>query len=190
MNKLIFLTLALATSALSAIAQERFTERLTAEQRKAAGLDQLTPEQLAALDALVKMDRDLGERRVVEKARQELREEVKAEVKAAVKAEVAAEVKAEVAAQVKEQTREEVKREEEQRRVAETRVLGRIKGKFSGWSGNTVFELENGQKWRQIGTDVYYVSPVDSPAVLIEKVFGGWRLYDQQGGWVKVIRIK
>jgi hypothetical protein len=186
MKTLLFLVMMLAAGAVSAVAQERFTERLTPEQRKAAGLDQLTPEQLAALDALVKMDRALGERRVVEQARQELREEVKA----AVKEELKAEVKAEVAAQVKEQARDEVKREEEQRRVAETRVLGKIKGRFSGWSGNTVFELENGQKWRQIGSDVYYVSPVDSPAVLIEKVFGGWRLYDQQGGWVKVQRIK
>jgi hypothetical protein len=190
MKKSFLLALVFIFGSGAAIGQERFTERLTPEQRKAAGLDLLTAEQLAALDALVKMDRESGERRVVEKAKQEARQELREEVKAAVKEELKAEVKAEVAAQVKEQARDEVKREEEQRRVAETRVLGKIKGKFSGWSGNTVFELENGQKWRQIGSEVYYVSPVDSPAVLIEKVFGGWRLYDQQGGWVKVVRIK
>ena len=31
---------------------------------------------------------------------------------------------------------------------------------------------------------------IQTPAVLIEKVFGSWRLYDQAGGWVKVVRIK
>jgi len=61
---------------------------------------------------------------------------------------------------------------------------------ISGWDGATQFKLENGQVWRQTEPGVYYVKPVDSPAVLIEKVFGSWRLYDQNGGWVKVVRIK
>jgi len=158
----------------SVVAQERFSDRLTPEQRKAAGLDQLTPAQLAALDAMVKADQQQGVAQVREKARAELKEEVKAEVRKETKAQV----------QV------EVHKEEQQRRDAETRVLSRIAGKFSGWDGATQFKLENGQVWRQSESGVYYIKPVDSPAVLIEKVFGSWRLYDQNGGWVKVVRIK
>ncbi len=148
--------------ATSAAAQEKFTERLTVEERKLAGLDQLTPEQLAALDALVKRDRESGEKRV--------REEVTREVKA--------------------QAKVEVKKEEEEKQLAETRVLSRIVGRYDGWEGTTVFKLENGQVWRQASPDVHYVKSLESPAVLIEKVYGGWRLYDQNGGWVRVVRVK
>lgn len=151
-------------------AQENFTERLSPEERKAAGLDRLTPEQLAALNVLVKRDRDSGEKSLRAVVRAELKEEVKKEAKAEAKV--------------------EVRKETEERQIAETRVLSRIVGKFSGWDGKTIFKLENGQAWRQADPDVHYVKPVDSPAVLIEKVFGGWRLYDQEGGWVRVVRIK
>jgi hypothetical protein len=146
----------------TAFAQERFTDRLTAEERKAAGLGLLTPEQLAVLDALVRRDRESGEKRV--------REEVTREVKA--------------------QAKVEAQKEEDERQLAETRVLSRIVGRYDGWEGSTVFKLENGQVWRQASPDVHYVKSVESPAVLIEKVYGGWRLYDQNGGWVRVVRIK
>lgn len=160
------------------LAQSRFTERLTPEERKSAGLDQLTPEQLAALDALVKHDRDSGERVAREKIRKELREEVKAAVTA------------EVRAEVKQQSKAEIKKEVEEQRLAETRVLSRIQGRFDGWDGNTIFKLENGQVWKQAEPAMFYVKAVDSPAVLVEKVYGGWRLYYTDGGWVKVVRIK
>lgn len=152
------------------LAQSQFSERLTTEERQRAGLDQLTPAQLEALNALVKRDHDQGEKVVREKLRAEVRKEVSDEVK--------------------KQTKVEARKEEEERRTAEVRILSRIQGSFSGWSGNTIFKLENGQVWRQAETGDYYTKPTDSPAVLLEKVFGGWRLYDQNGGWVKVVRIK
>ena len=94
-------------------AQERFSERLSAEQRKATGLDQLSAAQLAALDALVKQDQRQGAVLVREKARAELRAEVKAEVK--------------------EQAIGEVRTELQKQQEAATRILSRIAGKFSGW---------------------------------------------------------
>lgn len=42
------------------VAQERFSQRLTSAERQAAGLDTLTPAQLAALDTLVQRDRESG----------------------------------------------------------------------------------------------------------------------------------
>jgi len=115
---------------------------------------------------------------VRDKVRAELREEVKAEVKA------------EVRAEAKKEARVEVTKELQAQRESEVRILSRIAGKYSGWDGATQFKLENGQVWKQNEPGVYYTKPVDSPAVLIEKVFGSWRLYDQQGGWVRVVRIK
>ncbi len=162
MRRAIYCLLVLGALAVNISAQEKFTERLTAEERKAAGLDQLTPEQLAALDALIKRDRVASE--------QHVREAVTRDVKM--------------------QARAEVRKEDENRRLAEARVLSRVVGRFSGWEGATLFKLENGQVWKQASPDVHYVTPVDSPAVLIEKVFGGWRLYDQDGGWVPVVRVQ
>ena len=155
-------------------AQERFTDRLSAEERKAAGLELLSAEQLAALNAMVQRDRQQGTEQVRAQAKAELREEVKAQVKA----------------EVREQAKTEVRAEQQKLREAETRILSRILGKYSGWEGATQFKLENGQVWRQAEPGVYYTNPVESPAVLIEKVFGAWRLYDQSGGWVRVVRIK
>ena len=160
--------------AVVAPAQERFTDRLSAEEKKAVGLDLLSPEQVAALNALVHRDRQQGAVQVREQAKAELREEVKAQVKAEVKA----------------LAKVEVQQEQQQARETETRVLSRIFGRYSGWDGSTQFKLENGQIWRQSEPGIFYTKPLDSPAVLIEKVFGGWRLYDQNGGWVRVVRIK
>jgi hypothetical protein len=151
------LSLCLALS-LSASAADRFSERLTEDERRAAGLHQLTPGQLAVLDKFVQREREGGERAVREKAT------------------------AEAKAQVRE--------EEKQRRVAETRVLSRLVGSFDGWSRGTEFRLENGQVWRHTGSDVRAVARVEAPAILIEKVFGGWRLYDASGGWCPVVRVK
>lgn len=139
-------------------ASESFSTRLTEAERRAAGLDQLTPEQLAALDAFVRREREGGEQAVREKA----------------------------TAEAKVQVREE----EKQKRAAETRVLSRLVGRFDGWSRGTEFRLENGQVWRHTGSDVRSVARVEAPAILIEKVFGGWRLYDASGGWCPVVRVK
>ena len=135
-------------------AQERFTDRLAAEEKKTMGLERLSPEQVAALNALVQRDRQHS------------------------------------AGQIREQAKAEAKTELQQAREAETRVLGRVVGKYSGWDGATQFRLENGQVWRQSEPGVFYTKPVENAAVLIEKVYGGWRLYDQNGGWVRVVRIK
>ena len=164
--KMVFLLGVVLAAASAAGAAERFSERLTPEQRKAAGLDLLSREQLAALDMLVAGDRTAGETQLREQVRSELRAEVKAEAKA------------------------EVKKEFDAQKMAGTRILSRIAGRFDGWEGRTVFKLENGQEWRQNEPGVVAVNPVESPPVLLEKLYGGWRLYYEGVGWVRVVRIK
>lgn len=162
MSALLFVVIVLTAGA----ASERFSQGLTEEERRVAGLDRLTAEQLAALDALVLREREGGEKAAGERARAELASEVKARVRA------------------------EVREEEKQRQLAATRVLSRLVGRYEGWARGTEFRLENGQVWRHTGSDVHYVTPVEAPAILIEKVFGGWRLYDAAGGWCPVTRVK
>ena len=62
-------------------------------------------------------------------------------------------------------------------RMAREKFQSRIVGEFSGWSGNTVFRLENGMVWRQDENDRFRLQPVDSPMVTIKPgLFGAWRL--------------
>lgn len=56
-------------------------------------------------------------------------------------------------------------------------VSSRIKGSFTGWDGNTVFELENGMIWEQADDDTFYIEEIQNPAVVIERgLFKTWRL--------------
>lgn len=62
-------------------------------------------------------------------------------------------------------------------RMAREAFRTRIVGEFSGWSGDTVFRLENGMVWRQDESDRFRLQPVDSPMVTISPgLFGSWRL--------------
>jgi hypothetical protein len=47
-------------------------------------------------------------------------------------------------------------------------IDSRIDGEFEGWSGHTVFPLENGQVWRQLGSQAAHAYRV-SPKVQIYK---------------------
>jgi len=52
-------------------------------------------------------------------------------------------------------------------------IKATIKGKFSGWSGKTIFKLSNGQVWRQrIKGNWRYRA--ESPSVEIKKNFMGY----------------
>ncbi len=161
-----------------------FVEQLTPEERRAAGIDQMSPAQQAALDRLAERYAREGAREVSEEAKQEIRRQAKAEVRAEVRAEVKEEVKAEAAAKAVAEAGRPV--------AAETvAIRSRIVGRFNGWSGSTVFRLENGQTWMQTdSTDSYWVPAVENPEVEIRPSrMGGWKLYLLgTSAWVRVRR--
>lgn len=72
-------------------------------------------------------------------------------------------------------------------------ISGNIEGSFEGWSGKgTLIKLTNGMIWQLDEKDSFYIEPVNSPAVSIEKGFMG-RWYLSVVGHkdkVKVIRIQ
>jgi hypothetical protein len=91
----------------------------------------------------------------------------------------------------------EVRREEKVRKLGkvppapdpELRLQSRIAGPFLGWSGKTVFRLENGQVWQQVGTDKYYHPFPDGVEVTIfPGSFGTFRLSLPTGATVIVRR--
>jgi hypothetical protein len=167
--------------ALAGRAAESFVRQLTPEERHAAGLDQQTPEQQQALDALAARFASEGAR--VTETR--VREEAKAEV-----AKAREEAKVQVETEVKKRGEALAGLEGSKH---DTRIIAtKIKGTFKGWSGRTLFPLENGQVWVQADkTETYWVPSQPGPDVEIRPSgIGGWKLHLQPNGrWVRVKRV-
>lgn len=68
------------------------------------------------------------------------------------------------------------------------RIVSHIKGVFHGWTGNTRFQLTNGQIWIQAGPG-YYQTTMKSPKVTIKKLLIGYIL-EVRGKEVFVRRIQ
>jgi hypothetical protein len=146
MKRLIAPVLLILSCMLASAADAPFTSTLTPEERKAAGVDALTPEQLARLDAFVQRY-NAGE--------------VAREVDVAVK--VARE-------EEKQEARRRIMKEEK------LDVESRIVGDISGWKGGTIFNLENGEAWQQSNQESYYYGRVSNPKVVIKEagLSGNW----------------
>lgn len=71
-------------------------------------------------------------------------------------------------------------------------VESKIDGKFSGWYGNTVFRLENGQEWTQTESGQFSNGKYDHPKVKIKPMLlGSWLMYVEPCGCsVRVERTK
>jgi hypothetical protein len=150
-----------------------FSATLTAEQRKAAGLDKLSPEELAALDRAVAAYRQSAETTAAKTAAATAVAEYKKHEEPGIVARALASFKRQQA-------------EEKQERIN-----AHIVGDFHGWEGRTLFNLDNGQVWQQATADEYYISPQKNPAVVVFKTtYGGYRLELQDGAWVNVKRLR
>lgn len=73
-----------------------------------------------------------------------------------------------------------------------TAIHTHIVGEFSGWEGQTRFELANGQIWEQRRRARHYQNPVLNPEVVIEKnLFGLFEMtVVGSGRTIQVRRIK
>lgn len=91
-------------------------------------------------------------------------------------------------------TRQEIRREVEEQVRAEQEegeIVTTIPGKFEGWRGNTVFELANGQVWRQKSGGSYRVNMQDPTVIIYPAAFGAWRLrLEDTGPSIGVERVK
>lgn len=186
---LAWLLLAVAMTTAGA-ADPGFWGQLTPEERRAAGLDQLTPQQQSALDALAGRYAREGARQVKEQAKQEMREEARAEARAEVTPEVRAEVTRELKADQKVHEASQLGLPAEDKPAV---ITSRILGRFNGWSGAAVFPLENGQTWVQANSgDRLWVPTMENPEVEIRSSkLGGWKLYLKgQDLWLRVRRVK
>lgn len=67
-------------------------------------------------------------------------------------------------------------------------IQSRLDGEFTGWSGRTLFKLENGQVWRQ-SEPGRFRAQIDRPLITIERgAFNSYRL--KVDGMNRSIRVK
>jgi hypothetical protein len=68
-------------------------------------------------------------------------------------------------------------------------IQSRIVGPFTGYTGRTIFTLENGQRWAQSQRDSKYFPKIDSPPVVIVKAGMGYRMHIAGGGMIRVSKV-
>ncbi|MFO7724246.1 MAG: hypothetical protein R6V45_01750 [Oceanipulchritudo sp.] len=70
-------------------------------------------------------------------------------------------------------------------------IESRIDGTFTGWDGDTVFRLDNGQVWKQVQPDSFYIN-AENPKVTIKRaLFGSYLLsVEGYGASVRVRRVE
>jgi len=148
----------------TAVAQEfsSLEERMTAQEFEAAGLQKLSPEELAALNRWLQM-RNIGNADP-----------------------------ATIAALAGIEGPGGDRRGFDDFRGKATPIKARIEGTFNGWTGETVFKLDNGMVWKQSQQDLLGVKPVENPEITIEPAaLGSWVLRIAGiNKRVKVIRIQ
>lgn len=195
-------------------ADDSFTKSLTPAEFEAAGLGKLTPDQLAALDALVRA-RQSG---AVAVAKAETTKVVAATVREETAKEVAAQVREEtakeVAAQVREETTKAVTaqvqaedRKAAQKQAATAGFISRLKvvltpgteieytaldavlaAPFHGWRNGTVFTLTNSQRWVVTDDDQYWAPDTGKPVHvrIVPGVMGSFFMEIEKGGRPRV----
>ncbi|MHA7815896.1 MAG: hypothetical protein ACX93N_05430 [Pseudohaliea sp.] len=73
----------------------------------------------------------------------------------------------------------------------EARIKARVRAPFEGWSGNTLFHLDNGQVWQQRLDGRFAYNGSERDVVLDKNFFGFWRLtHVATGRRVGVTRIR
>ncbi|RDZ26950.1 hypothetical protein [Lysobacter silvisoli] len=169
MRRLIRLALPLALALLPALACAQsayrdLQQRLTAEQLRDTGLNQLTPAQLALLNRLLREDAQR------DAATQRAQPAPAAAVAAAPGPEQAGFLEG----------------------ASDATIHSRLVGTVEGWAPGTVFALENGQQWRVLKGELTLRKPMNAPAIAVIPGFSGrWFLQvDEDLPKARVQRIK
>ena len=168
-----------------------FSASVSADQAAAAGLDRLSPAQLAALDSLVEQYKggELAAARAAAArataARQAAETEAAQAKAAAVRAEAAQAETQRAAAPKSPGVFARAKALlHPPRAAAESVVESTIVGSFHGWEPRQVFVLASGERLQVSNDDHYFTPPVDNPRVeLVRASFGGfWMRFPDLGG--------
>ena len=134
-------------------------ERMSSSDFKAAGLDKLTPDELARLNNFVRKEVD----------------NKTAQARAA-------------AGNNSAQNQDNFGFHTD--RGKRDSLVTRIAGKFTGWTGNTVFTLNNGQVWQQVDSAAQFegISLQDPEVTISPSFMGSWML--RVNGYNSQVRVK
>ena len=172
------------TGLASASESENIESVMTAEERLKSGMDTLTAEQLQFLNDWLK--ENYGRRtetvvtRTTAKERSELPEQ-SANFEATSEA-IEAEVDRRVAAKLADT------RDNEQAKQSEWAFEARLTGDFTGWTGKTIFKLDNGQVWRQRSSANYRHRGSDRRVKFKKNWMGGWEMTVVSSGKTVLVR--
>lgn len=164
----------------AATGEEGFLKSLPAERFRAAGLEKLTAGELAELERLF-AEQKAGELAAAVSA---------AESRGAEQARAAAAPAEATSGRQPGWLRALITlKEVEDKPEAAGAVESRLVGEFKGWSGRTMFRLENGQVWQQAGGGEYVGDTLQKPAVKVyPAAMGGYWL--QVEGLRQRVRVK
>mgnify|MGYP006438302315 FL=1 len=165
------MTVALSGVAIAQDSDAPIEERMSTAERQATGINKLTADELAALNAwLSRQQAEVVEREVAEATQ-------------------AIEAQQQEEAQDRRGLRERIAGVFTGDDNDSDTITSRLVGTFDGWDGETVFELENGMVWRQAETNLYTVRATTNPEVVIRRgLFDRWRL--QVKGYNKRLTVE
>jgi hypothetical protein len=171
--------------AAGALAQGDFMASLSEEERRAAGLDKLTPGELTRLKAVVERYKAGEVAEVREAAKQEV---AAAAARARAEAAPAGDGKRQpgwLAALVT------LRKAEDKPDEAED-VESRLAGRLTNFSGRRSFPLQNGQVWQMTEAGSYAGPALEDPRVLVRPALGSqfWLKIPEAGLRVRVKPVK
>ena len=163
---MIFTGLALASE------PDNIESAMSAEERVKSGVDTLTAEQRQFLNNWLKEHYDRRTESVVTRTtpdKQSASTEQPAKLEATPEA-IVAEVDRRVAAKLAD------KRESEKTKQSDSNFEARLTSDFTGWTGKTIFKLDNGQVWRQRSSANYRHRGSDTRVKFKKNWMGGWEM--------------
>lgn len=189
----------MAVTTLSQAEEPSFSQSISREDFAAAGLERLTPAERQHLDEVV----TAYKKGLLVEAQHTAEEALKAKQAAQRSAEEALKAKqvAEAETQAAKAAAVESKGSDKGffakakvkivpgTKIEYAEIKTTIQGKFEGWTGRTVFNLANGQRWQVANSDDrYFTPPVQNVEVEIRQAsFGGfWMFFPAQDVRVRV----
>ena len=166
----VLLSLCTATSSIAAPTFESLDKAMTADERVKSGIDSLTAQQREFLNSWLKAR--YGEPAHIEASESDtaiLSRPTTAVPQTAAQA-IETEVERRVAAKLaatqtgKDSPKDDIPLE------------ARLVGDFKGWTGKTVFKLDNGQVWRQRSASTYRHKGADTRVRFEQNWMGGWEM--------------
>ena len=175
---MIFTGLALASES------DNIESAMSAEERVKSGVDTLTAEQRQFLNNWLKENYDRRTESVVTRTtpdEQSASTEQPTKLEATPEA-IVAEVDRRVAAKLAD------KRESEKTKQSDSNFEARLTSDFTGWTGKTIFKLDNGQVWRQRSSANYRHRGSDTRVKFKKNWMGGWEMTVVSSGKTVLVR--